>query len=565
TISSMSGIFKAIKNHIRAHTKRDVLLLIGSIFLLGASIILFWFSSLSIPDISLFTERQVTESTKIYDRNGILLYDASGSVRKTVIDSDQIPDDVKNATVAIEDQDFYSEGGIRLLSILRAIVVNIVSLGYSQGGSTITQQVIKNSLLTNDKTIARKIKEWILAIRLEKVYSKDQILTTYLNEVPYGGNVYGVEEASKEFFNEDASDLDIAQAAYVAAIPQAPTFYSPYGANKAALDARQKIVLQKMLSLGFITSDQYNQAIAEKVVFQPNTGEGIKAPWFVMYVKQYLESTYGVDAVETGGLDVVTTLDYNLEQKMEQSVQDYINTQGPNFNMSNAAAMAIDPKNGDILAMVGSYDYYSTTTTDGNFNAATGANRQPGSTFKPIAYSVAFEKGYTPDTVLFDLPTEFNSSCGPNGQPLSLSVASSTCYMPQDFDDTYRGPISLRTALALSINIPSIQLLYLGGLQNSLDLAKQMGITTLGDADQYGLTLVLGGGEVSLLEMTSAYGTFANDGIHVPYRSILSVTDSSGNILEQANQTPSGTQVIPANIARTISDILSDDQARASE
>lgn len=557
--------FRAVSAHIKAHTKRDVFMMVVCVLLLICSGFFFWFSSLSIPDVSLFEERQVDQSTKIYDRTGTtLLYDVSGNARRTVVSADAISDNVKNATVAIEDSGFYGHGGIRILSILRAMFDDIISGGFAQGGSTITQQVIKNTLLTNDKTIARKIKEWILAIKLEKVFSKNDILTLYLNDVPYGGNLYGVEEASQAFFGVSAKDLDVAESAYLASIPQAPTYYSPYGPNKTALDTRKNLTLQKMKDLGFITDADYSKAIDEKVVFLPSATQSIKAPHFVMYVIQYLEGKYGTDVVENGGLNVVTTLDYPLEEASEQAIESYIKNQGQNFNMSNAASVAIDPKTGDILSMVGSYDYFS-TTTDGNFNVATAANRQPGSTFKPIVYSEAFIKGYTPETVLFDLPTEFDSSCSPEGQPLSSSTDPSECYMPQDFDGLYRGPISLRTALALSINIPSIQLSYLAGLGDSLGLAQKMGITSLGtDPNQYGLTLVLGGGGVSLLEMTNAYGVFANEGNYVPYRSILKVTDGNGNVLEQAGlATP--VSVMPANVARTISDILSDDQARSAE
>ncbi len=556
---------RALREHIKAHTKGDVLTALVCLFLIACGGFFFWFSSLSIPDVSLFQQSEVAQSTKIYDRTGsVLLYDVSGNARRTVVASADISDNVKNATVAIEDSGFYSHGGIRVLSIIRAMFDDIVSGGFAQGGSTITQQVIKNTLLTNDKTIARKIKEWILAIKLEKVFSKNDILDLYLNDVPYGGNIYGVEEASQNFFGIGAKNLDVAQAAYLASIPQAPTYYSPYGPNKNALDARKNLALEKMKESGFITDAQYNQAINEKVAFIPGATQGIKAPHFVMYVIQYLEQKYGTDAVENGGLNVVTTLDYPLQEKSEKDVKSYIENQGPNFNMSNAASVAMDPKTGDILSMVGSYDYFS-TSTDGNFNVATADNRQPGSTFKPIVYSEAFIKGYTPETVLFDLPTEFNSSCSPEGQPPPSSTDPTECYMPQDFDGLWRGPISLRTALALSINVPSIELSYLANLGDSLKLAQKMGITSLGtDPNQYGLTLVLGGGGVSLLEMTNAYGVFANDGNYVPYRSILKVTDGNGNVLEQAT-TPTPISVMPANVARTISDILSDDQARSSE
>ena len=518
------------------------------------------------PDLESFDTRKVTQSTKIYDRTGkILLYDIHQDTKRVVVPFEDISKNIKNATVAIEDAEFYQHGGIKISSIFRSILSNILSGSFSQGGSTITQQVVKNSLLTTEKTISRKLKEWVLSIELEKVMTKDEILSVYLNSNPYGGTIYGVEEASETFFGKKASEVDLAEAAYIAAIPKAPTYYSPYGQNKTELDARQKLVLSKMLENNFITQKDYDSAIKEKVVFLPQPDYGIKAPHFVEFIKQYLVDKYGEDTVQNGGLKVITTLDYELQSRAEQIIKNYASTSVKNFNASNAASVAIDPKTGQILMMVGSKDYFD-KEIDGNFNVVL-AHRQPGSTFKPFVYATAFEKGYTPDTVLFDTPTEFQTTCTPEGNPIdpnAIISSSTACYMPENFDGIYRGPVSLRSAIALSLNIPSIKLLYLAGIKDSLETAKTMGITSLSnDPNQYGLTLVLGGGEVSLLDITSAYGVFANDGIRDPYTGILSVQDNNGNILEEYKTNDH--RVLEPNVAETISDVLSDNIAKAPE
>ena len=555
-----SSTLRKIRRHIKAHTKADVFILLSALFCIFLSIVIFWISSFRLPDLSSFGSRKVTESTKIYDRTGnILLFDLHDGIKRTILPSEDISPFIKNATVAIEDEGFYQHGGIKITSIIRAVLANILSGHYSQGGSTITQQVVKNTLLTGDKSISRKLKEWVLAIKLDKVLSKDAILTSYLNENPYGGSMYGVEEASRQFFGKDAKDVTLAEAAYLAAIPQATTYYSPYGKNTAALENRKNLVLQKMLELHFITSDQYAEAKTEKVVFQPQDTQGIKAPHFVFFVKQYLENILGDGALADGGYKVITTLNMDLQTKAEDLVKTTALSNEQNFQAKNAALVAMDPKTGDILSMVGSRDYFD-KEIDGQFNVATVANRQPGSTMKPIVYSEAFIKGYTPDTMLFDLPTEFSSLCDASSTPLDKTASSTVCYNPQNYDGIFRGPISMRNALAQSINVPSIKVLYLAGIKDSLGLAKDMGITSLTNADQYGLTLVLGGGEISLLEMTNAYGVFANDGVRVPYRPVLHLYDSQGKEVPLPSQKQA--RVLPANVAETISSILSDNTAR---
>lgn len=532
--------------------------IISSIILIGLGVILLWVATLRIPDLSDLNDRRVVQSTKIYDKTGkILLYDMSSDVRRTVIPFDQISTNIKEATLAIEDRDFYNHGGVKISSFLRALWVNITSLSFSQGGSTITQQVVKNTILTGAKTPTRKIKEWILAEKLDKTLPKDDILALYLNESPYGGSIYGVEEASLSYFGKEAKNVTMAEAAYLAAMTKAPTYYSPYGSHRDKLEDRKNLVLHEMLTNQFITEDEYNAAIKESVVFNPKTpNAGLRAPHFVFFVMDYIASKYGEEAVSEGGMKIITTLDYTIQEKAEAVAKKYGPINEKNFNADNNALVVIDPKTGGILAMVGSRDYFD-DQINGNFNVAT-AHRQPGSTFKPFVYAGLFNKGYTPDTILFDVPTQFSVNCAADN-----FTSEDGCYSPGNFDNKFRGPMSIRNALALSINVPAVKALYLEGIQNSLDLAKSMGVEDLGDRKQYGLTLVLGGGEVSLLDMTSAYSTFANDGIRNPYNPILEIQDGSGKVVEEF--TPSPKEVLPADTARKISSILSDNNARIPE
>ncbi len=533
-------------------------LLIAALVFIGLGSGVVWATLVPLPSIDNFENRQVAQSTKIFDRTGnIVLYDVHGSMRRTAVPLDQISPYIQHATIAVEDQTFYTNAGFRPLSFARALYVNLTQGGYAQGGSTITQQVVKNALLSQEKTIARKLEEIILSLRLARIYSKDKILETYLNETSYGGTIYGVQEASQYYFGVDAKDVDVAQAAYLAALPQAPTYYSPYGNHRADLDSRKNSVLNKLKAQGFISDDDYKKALAEEVVFKDEREAGIKAPHFVFYIREYLENKYGADAVNIGGLHVTTTLDYDLQQKAEATVAKFSPTMLSSFNASNEGIVAVEPKTGQVLAMVGSKGYFD-DTIDGKVNVAL-SNRQPGSSFKPFVYATAFEKGYTPDTTVFDIQTQFSTHCEPT------DVASDTppCYSPSNFDGSFKGPMTLRNALAQSENIPAVKTLYLAGVKDSIKTAADMGITTLGDADQYGLTLVLGGGEVNLLEMTSAYSVFANDGIRNPPTGILKVEDRGGNILEQYED--QSTRVLEPQIARLINDILSDNVARTPE
>lgn len=535
---------------LRKRRKRTILLWIIAtlsvgvfLFILAGALL---FAFVKIPTLNDFRERKVAESTKIYDRTGkVLLWEVHGEERRTVVPFENISRNVKNATVAIEDSNFYSHHGISLLSLFRVLFLNIFQgKQVGSGGSTITQQLVKNTLLTREQTIIRKAKEIIIAIKLESAYTKDDILNLYLNEIPYGSNTYGIESAAQNFFGISASDVSLAQAAYLAALPQAPTRYSPYGSNRKDLDARKNLVLERMRTLQYITTEEYEDAKKEKVTFLPQRKQGLLAPHFVMYVREMLNEKYGEDVVEQGGLEVITSLDATLQAKAEEIVARRAPDMQKNFNASNVALTAVDPKTGHILAMVGSRDYFD-INNDGNFNVSL-AHRQPGSTFKPLVYATAFKKGFTPETVVFDLETNFAAA----GDP----------YIPQNYDEKYRGPVTLREALAQSLNIPAVKTLYLAGIGDSIETARDFGITSLTNQNRYGLTLVLGGGEVSLLELTSAYGVFANQGMKVNHHPIIQIKDKNGTILEE--EKIQSEPVIDANITNMVSSILSDNTAR---
>lgn len=525
-------------------------------FIILAAALLVWISTLEIPDLSAFEERRVLQSTKIYDRTGeIVLYDLNQDVRRTIVPFSEMSRHIKNATVAIEDDQFYNHIGIDIRAIIRAAVSNFTAgdlLG-GQGGSTITQQVIKNSVLQREKKLSRKVKEAILSIKIEQILSKEQILEIYLNESPYGGTIYGIEEASRSFFGKGASELTLPEAAYLAAIPQAPTYFSPYGNNREDLNNRQQLVLDRMRLNGFITIEEYEEAKNVIVEFQPQAVTGIRAPHFVMYIIEQLVEKYGEEAMAEQGMKIITTLDWELQKEAERIVSEKAEINTERFNASNAGLVATDPQTGDLLVMVGSRDYFS-DDIDGNFNV-TLASRQPGSSIKPFVYASAFKKGYLPATILFDVATQFSPQC----EPWSRS-SESPCYAPNNYNAKFVGPISMRNALAQSLNIPAVKTLYLAGLNDTLKFMADMGLTTLNDPDRYGLTLVLGGGEVRLLDMTYAYSVFANKGMKTQPRSILRIEDNRGIIIEETEVKSS--RVLDENVANMISDVLSDNVAR---
>lgn len=517
--------------------------------------LLVWYSQMQLPDFNAFHDRRISNSTKIYDRTGtVVLYDVHGNIKRTAIPLADMGQNIKNATLAIEDSNFYNHGGIQLKSIVRAAIVDIFHIGPKQGGSTITQQVVKNSLLTQDQTITRKIKEWILAIKLDKELNKDQILELYLNDNPYGGTTYGIKEGARSFFNKEPRDLSVAEAAYLAAIPKGPTLYSPYGKNKNLLDDRKNTILKRMFDLKMIDEQTYNTSKNEVVVFNKQDLKGIKAPHFVFYILDILRQKYGDDAIETGGYSVYTTLDYTLQEKAEEIIAKNAADNEKKYKATNQALVAINPKTGEILTMVGSKNYFD-KTIDGAYNIAT-AKRQPGSSFKPFVYVTSFEKGYTPDTVLFDTPTQFNSSCSATD-----FKTGAPCYSPDDYDNSYKGPMTVRSALQESRNIPAVKMLYLVGIDDAMKKARDLGVTLSGNKDQYGLSLVLGGGEVSLLDMVSGYATLANNGIYQTVLPIMRIEDSSGKILENY-EIKQGNQVVTPEADALISNVLSDNNAR---
>ncbi|OGZ33371.1 MAG: hypothetical protein A3I88_01080 [Candidatus Portnoybacteria bacterium RIFCSPLOWO2_12_FULL_39_9] len=545
------GKFKKPRRKKRVFKGLLRIIILTPLLLLFLGLGVFAYFAKDLPDPEKISQREVVESTKIYDRTGeVVLYDIHGEEKRTIIPIEEIPQYVKETTIIAEDDNFYHHFGLDLKGIIRAAVANLRGQKITQGGSTITQQFIKNAFLTPEKTFIRKIREAILALELEIKYDKDEILGFYLNQVPYGSNAYGIEAAARTFFDKPAKELTLAEAALLAGLPKAPTYYSPYGSHTDELKARQEYILDRMAKFGYLTEEKIEETKKEKLKYAPQR-YGFKAPHFVMYIQEYLEEKYGRDYVEKGGLKVYTTLDWNLQKVAEEAIAQRADYNKKNYLATNAALVSVDPKTGQILAMVGSRDYFD-IKNQGNFNVTISPNRQPGSSFKPFAYAAALKKGFTPETVLFDLETSFGLF-GPPGQEKE--------YKPQNYDGRFRGPITMRQALAQSINLVSVKVLYLAGLNETINLAQDMGITTLKDRKRYSLSLVLGGGEVKLLDETAAYGVFAAEGIKHPVASILKIKDAKGNILEEYQNKSS--RVLDQQTARQINDILSDEEARA--
>ncbi|MDP1845661.1 MAG: PBP1A family penicillin-binding protein [Candidatus Moranbacteria bacterium] len=518
------------------------------VLVLLLSIGVFAYYAKDLPSPGKLNNRQVIESTKIYDRTGEhLLYEIHGEEKRTRVSLSEMGKTIQAAALSAEDQDFYNHHGVQFKAIARAAIYDVLGRNASQGGSTITQQLIKNSVLTPEKTFTRKVKEVILSVELEQKFSKDEILEMYLNEIPYGSNAYGIQAAAQTFFGKDAKNLGLAESALLASLPKAPTFYSPYGDHQEDLKARQEYVLNQMAKLGYVTQGQAQSAkefdvMAEIRPFQ----ERIAAPHFVLYVKEQLVAKYGEQQVEEGGMKVYTTLDWPKQQIAEEVVRRVVDQNGKKYRFSNAALVAIDPRTGQILSMVGSKDYFD-KSIDGNVNVAI-RDRQPGSSFKPYVYATAFKKGYTPNTILFDTETNFGTKDNP--------------YTPKNYSDDFRGPVKMQDALAMSLNIPAVKTLYLAGVDNSINTAQSMGITTLKNRGRYGLSLVLGGGEVKLVDHTAAFGSFAAEGVRHDKTAILKIEDAKGNILEQAENT-AGEKVLDTDVCAQIDAILSTNHLRA--
>lgn len=524
-------------------------IIFGAGFLAIAGIFIFFMKDL--PDPDKVNKRVINESTKIYDRTGQhLLYEIHGEENRTLISIDQIPDVVKFATIALEDQDFYNHHGFDFRGIVRAAVQDVLNRKIVGGGSTITQQFVKNSILTSEKRISRKIKELVLALEIEQKFTKEEILQMYLNEIPYGSNAYGIEAAAQTFFGKHASELTLAQSVLLASLPNAPTFYSPFGSNTDRLVVRWKSALNKMAKLGYITEEQAKSASEEDILSQIQlVKDDIKAPHFVMYVKEQLVEEFGEEEMEKMGMSVYTTLDWNYQQIAETAVREKADELGEKYGFSNAALVALNPQNGQILAMVGSKDYFN-KDIDGNVNVAT-RFRQPGSSFKPYVYAQAFEMGYTRKTTLFDVETNFSTSDDPKDD-----------YIPQNYSGNFQGPVQLEDSLATSLNIPAVKLLYLVDPKKAVIFAKSLGLDGLDEPNKYGLSLVLGGGEIKLLDHVGAFGVFANKGVKQEKTAILKIENSKKEIIREFEK-KEGEQVVKKETALEITDILSDNNLRA--
>lgn len=513
------------------------------IFIFFPLMILFFVQDLPNPEE--LTSRDIPQTTKIYDRNGALLYQIYANQNRTLIPISQIPKNLINATISIEDKDFYNHPGFDVSAIIRSLIQDVAGSSF-QGGSTITQQLIKSALLSPETSLQRKVKEIVLAFWAERIYNKTQILEMYFNQVPYGGTAWGIESAAQVYFNKHAKDLDLAQSSFLAGIPRAPTIYSPYGLTPNLWKTRQREVLGRMVSLGYITKAEAKDAEEEKLNFMsPQTP--INAPYFVMYIKDFLVRKYGLPMVEKGGLSVKTSLDLKTQNEAQRIVADEIQNDAY-LNVGNGAALITNPTNGDILAMVGGKDYEDQNS--GNVNLTT-AIRQPGSSIKIVTYSAALSNGFTAATILDDSPVVFNSG----GTP----------YAPVNYDGKFHGKVPLRIALGNSFNIPAVKTLNQIGIKTMFDLGKQMGIKTWTDPSDYGLSITLGGADVTMLDMASVYNTEANAGIKVDINPILKITDSKNNILEEKQANPPGKRVLGDGVAYIISNILSDNSARIIE
>lgn len=530
------------------------------LFLGFASLFLFIYYAKDLPRPEKFTEKQIIQPTKIYDRSGeVLLYEIYGEEKREIISLDQVSENLKNAVIATEDSNFYNHHGIDFFGILRSIKLNIGIGKPTYGASTISQQLIRSSFLTLEKTIKRKIREIILTLELERRYSKKDILGWYLNQVPFGSNAYGVEAASQTYFNKPAKDISLAQSAILASLIQAPSYLSPYGHHKDKLLIRKNYVLDRMVQEKYITKEEAETAKNENLEFAKIL-QPIKAPHFVLMIKDYLVKKYGENFLKEKGIKVYTTLNWNLQEIAEKAVKQGAETNKA-FNANNASLVALDPKTGQILALVGSKDYFADSYPENCISglncrfepkvniALYGEGRQPGSAFKPIVYAQAFKNGLTPETILWDVKTNFNTGSGKD-------------YIPQNYDGKFRGPISIKKSLAQSLNVPSVKVLYLAGINKTIELAKNMGIKTLTKPTSwYGLSLVLGGGEVKLLDIVSSFGVFASNGLKTSPVSILKIQDYSGNIIEENKKTPK--RILESQITSMINSILSDNQARS--
>lgn len=535
----------------------------SAFFLLFVFFFVFIYYARDLPQPEKFLEKEFIQSSKIYDRTGkVLLFEIYGEEKREYVSLDKVPVQLRNAVIVAEDQNFYHHFGIDPKAVGRAILADLKLRKPVEGASTIPQQLIRSSFLTQEKTLKRKVREIILALELDRRYSKDQILEWYLNQVPFGPNIYGVQTASKSYFDKSVSEIDLAEAATLSAMIRAPSYLYPYGEHLDDLLSRKDYILNRMADLGYINQEEKIKAQKEEIKFATPSPK-ILAPHFVMYVKSLLEQEYGENFLKEKGLKIYTTLDWDLQKSAEEIVKNQAKI-NEKYRAFNASLVAISPKTGEILAMVGSKDWFGSSYPPGctpgkdclfePYPNVTLRGRQPGSAFKPFVYATAFEKGFDDKTVVVDEPTDFGVWGGKE-------------YIPQNYDGKFRGPITVRESLAQSVNVTSIKVLRdlagLGdmnlGLEDSVKTAQAMGITTL--KPPYYPSIVLGGQEVKLLEMTSAYGVFATEGLKVEPSVILKIEDANGNVIEEKKNTPR--RVLEENIAKLINDILSDNEARA--
>ena len=522
--------------------KNLFLIFLSAFFVCAGGVVLFYiFTPLPQGEVENIATKQ---SIILTDRNGEFLFDFSENEKRTHTPIEEISKNIINATIAIEDHLFFEHRGIRPDALLRAFITNILTLSFSQGGSTITQQMVKNVFLTSDRKIKRKLKEFLLTIKVEDQLSKEEILELYLNTIGYGGVLFGVAEASNTFFGKKPSEVSIAEAAYLAAIPNAPTRFSPYGKNRKDLENRKERVLFLMLENNMITREEYRESRNEQVHFKEQNRFAVQAPHFVFFVKGGLEREYGPRLRALEGQKIKTTLDLPLQKRVEEVIQKFAPQLEKRSGAKNIAAVILS-KDGDILSMVGSRDFFD-NEIDGRVNIIT-SRRQTGSTFKPIAYAKAFEKGLRPETVVYDVPTQFTHTC----EKERFETTQDGCYSPVNYSGRFLGPLTLRNALAQSINIPAIKTLYMANVVDTVALARSMGITSLTqNPHHYGLSLVLGGADITPLELAQAYNVFANDGIFVPYKWLFTEGERRRRVLTK-------------EVARDITSILSDDVARA--
>jgi len=516
------------------------LIILGGFFL-------WFFLFKDLPHPNRLIEREQILSTKIYDRNGVLLYKIYQDQNRTFVPLSDIPAFLIEATIAVEDSEFFNHHGLSPKGIARAFFANITSDGKSlYGGSTITQQLVKNALLSAEKTFSRKIKEAVLAIWVEVKFSKNEILQMYFNEVGYGGATYGIEEASQTYFGKSVKNLTLPEASLLAGLPASPTSFSPFGAHPEQAKKRQLKVLSRMREESFISFEEEKETAKKELRFSPQRTD-IKAPHFVMYVKDILVEKYGQKLVEQGGLEVITSLDLAIHEKTQKIVENEVKIL-KSLRISNGAALITNPRTGEILAMVGSHDYFD-TESDGNVNVCLSL-RQPGSSIKPVNYALALENGFTAATVIPDTPISYDIP----GQPI---------YSPRNYDSRFHGNVSLRTALACSYNVPAVKVLSSMGVSRMIEKGEDMGITSWEDKSRFGLSLTLGGGEVKMTDMAIVFASLANSGKRVDLQPILEVKDGRGKTLEKFNPSLRESKTaLRASTAYILTSILSDNQAR---